>query len=531
MEPQAQPQSQQSGGRKAGQKSCQGEFHAFFAVSLSLLMCTVCVLCAPSYNRVPFVGTFPGGDSGDGGPAVTSQILPNSFSIDPLTNEVYILQKAVSGSGCRIRKVGSDGVISSVTAGPPCVQDPGPFPKAPSALSLVDPLISTFDALGNLFVFDQLSSSSYALYKINFLTNTVNILGTIARTSIRSCQASHDGSVLFYYGDTDIWQRTISTGNEISLANANPSYLTLSPDGLFLYFQSFGSPGFIRRLEIANPSNNEQIAGVSGTVNPTAVDQPLSTAVLPQLDMAAFDAKGNFVSTSFSSRRLYFLDTVAQLFSYIGGTGSQPSNLADASFSGLATSADVSAPRVFASRFTGEFYTNSQRTTVSYYLIEKLVPTAPFTVPDLSLSLSSSTIPSTSGSSSVFTVTRSNGDNPVQWPMGVVITISGTATLNTHFTVSPAFQSSTGIVVIPAGQSSVDITVTATGSSQEGDTIILTVTSSPIFNLVQSSQTLTFSGGSVEGDPHISGVLGQNFDYQGMPKRTYCLLSDTMLQV
>jgi len=115
--------------------------------------------------------------------------------------------------------------------------------------------------------------------------------------------------------------------------------------------------------------------------------------------------------------------------------------------------------------------------------------------------------------------------------MGVVVTISGTATLNTHFTVSPAFQSATGVVVIPAGQASVDITVTATGSPQDGDTIILTVTPSPIFSLVQASQTLTFSGGSIEGDPHVFGIMGQIFDFQGQPKRTYNLLSDTHLQV
>jgi sugar lactone lactonase YvrE len=92
-------------------------------------------------------GTCQGGDSGDGGPATLAQLgLPGALAVDSQGN-LYI----VDSRACRIRKVSTSGVISTVAGNGQCrlsVSQGGSLTSA----SLSDPGAIAVDNAGDIFI-------------------------------------------------------------------------------------------------------------------------------------------------------------------------------------------------------------------------------------------------------------------------------------------------------------------------------------------------------------------------------------------
>ncbi len=67
-------------------------------------------------NTLGIISTFAGngtlGDSGDGGQATNAAVYPTSIAIDNIGN-MYVNQFGVIGSGCKIRKINTSGIIST----------------------------------------------------------------------------------------------------------------------------------------------------------------------------------------------------------------------------------------------------------------------------------------------------------------------------------------------------------------------------------------------------------------------------------
>jgi sugar lactone lactonase YvrE len=266
-------------------------------------------------------GNGTNGYSGDGGPATNAELFnPTGAAVDALGN-LYIADKA---NNC-IRMVATNGVISTV-AGDGLSGYSGDGLAAVNA-KLSDPMAVAVDALGNLYIADQLNNCIREV-------GTNGIISTLAGNGTQGFSgdggaatnatlSSPDGVAVDRLGNVFIADSGNKRVREVSITGA---IITVAGSGNAGYFGDGGpatnafleSPAGVAidglgNLFIADGTEHDREVGVNGIISTVAGNAgfgfsgdggPPTNAMLRQVYGVALDGSGNLLIADSGNNRI-----------------------------------------------------------------------------------------------------------------------------------------------------------------------------------------------------------------------------------
>ncbi len=256
-------------------------------------------------------GTGLSGTVGDGGPAVSAQVVyPSGLAVDSAGN-LYFTDSQ------RVRKISvSDGTVNTIagTGQPGSSGDGGPAASA----KLAEPIGLAFDSAGNLYIAD---SGNYRVRKVS----TGGIITTFAGSG--TFGSSGDGGQAIGAKLGAVYGLAVDSAGNVYIADeANNRIRKVAPNGIISTVAGSISPGF------------------SGDNGPAASAQLNSPTGL------AMDPTGNLYIADFANCRIRGISAQGNIATIAGNGGSYSGD------AGPATSAQVYFPQGLAVDATGSVF-------------------------------------------------------------------------------------------------------------------------------------------------------------------------------
>jgi sugar lactone lactonase YvrE len=258
------------------------------------------------------------GYSGDGGPATSASIgyfNNDTLSTNGHTPAQYAGGIALDNAGnlyiadarSRVRKVGPDGIITTVAGGGSSTADGGPATQA----AIFSPNAVAVDASGNLFVG---SSSGGPIRKVD----SGGIITSIPGTEGAQFALALDSSGNLYYSDFSRVIRVPQSGTPVTAASNLDLAFGIAVDSIG---NLFVTEDFGERVRKINPSGNAVIAAGTGLPNYFGDGGPATEAGLSSPTAVAVDPNGIVVIADFNNQRIRRIDSQGVVSTWPGSAG------------------------------------------------------------------------------------------------------------------------------------------------------------------------------------------------------------------
>jgi len=296
------------------------------------------------------VATYAGATNGDGGPALSANLIaPQRVAIDSVGN-IYISDntdneiRVVNTATGNISAYLGNGTIASA------------YPGSPAAAEQInDPIGLFWDNSGNLY-FAEYNYAVIRKVSTGLQFPTTAVASTSAAQSIYEFFNAADtlSTATTASGFTDFTIGTMA-GTGCKLAQSIPAYSTCSLPTKF----APKLPGLrTAPLVITDSSNALSVAGLSGTGNapaaaiyPSIITSTLNTGLLSPTS-GVLDSAGNFYFADTGNNEVKKIAAGATTATVVAGNGTA-GYLGD---SGLATSAELKAPAAITLDAAGDIY-------------------------------------------------------------------------------------------------------------------------------------------------------------------------------